>query len=83
MTKPDLTLVEGGRARAANDVQNLFAELTSELSIECPEMAGFVVVAWDDEGFMNCTFHVGPRTPVPGMMLRDYVNQKIKETMPL
>ncbi len=80
-TKPELTLIEGDRAKVANDVKAQFATDTEILSIECDEMAGYVVIAWDAEGFPCSAFKLGPHNPIPHMMVPSIVKDILSTEM--
>lgn len=73
MQEQPLNLVEGGRAKAALEVHNDFASETETLTIDTHNMAGFVVIVWDDEGVFNTAMCNGVRSPyakeLAGMLL--------------
>lgn len=58
-----LQKVEGGRAQAALEVHNEFADDTQSLTTDCADMAGYVVIVWDDEGHMQTAMCNGVRSP--------------------
>lgn len=74
--RPAFTSIEGGRAIAARDVSASMAVDGDELS--CTEnMAGYVIIVWDDEGGVGSAFHLGSRNPFSPAMLPDLLRQRI------
>lgn len=69
----NLRTIEGGRAIAARNVQAAFAVDTDQVSSELQSMAGFWLVAWDDEGFMMSAYHCGHRNPFSPAMLPELI----------
>lgn len=74
----NLRSIEGGRAIAAQEVLSQFASETETLSVNCQDMAGFMVVVWDDEGGMHRSFFNAPRSPYSPEMLTSLLSEKIK-----
>lgn len=58
-----LNKIEGGRAAEALKLLNEFAADTQSLSVDCQDMAGFVVFVWDDTGTFHSAFSNGVRSP--------------------
>jgi hypothetical protein len=81
MAEHKLSLVEGGRAKEAKEVLDYFAAETLEVTKECGEMAGFVVVAWDAQGFPTTTFKLGKNNPLPQMMVPQLVKDILTTEM--
>ncbi len=79
MAVPSLAVVNIAQDRdvQANDVHAHFAEKTERVLTQCERMAGFAVVAWDDEGVAEIEFHQGKNSPLPSMMVprlvKDYL----------
>lgn len=72
-----LISIDRGRDIEANDVHAQFAEKTERVLVQCERMAGFAVVAWDDEGVAEIEYHQGKNSPLPSMMVprlvKDYL----------
>lgn len=73
----NLRFIEGGRAIAARNVQASFAVDTDAVSSNLGGMAGYYVVAWDDEGTMITAYHCGTRNPYSVAMLPDLLRGRI------
>jgi hypothetical protein len=79
VAKPELKIisVDRGRDIEANDVHAHFAEKTERVLVQCERMAGFAIVAWDDEGVAEIEYHQGKNSPLPSMMVprlvKDYL----------
>mgnify|MGYP003329622680 CR=1 FL=1 len=67
----ELRPIEGGRAIAARDVQASFAVDTDEITTSIPNIAGYVIMAWDDEGSITDAYHLGTRNPMCHQMILD------------
>lgn len=77
----NLRSIEGGRAIAARDVLASFAVDTDSISTDCLEMAGFVVIAWDDVGAVTLAYHLGTRNPFSPCMIGDVVKNRLAYEM--
>ena len=75
---PFLKVLEGGRAIAANEVLAEFASKTADISTEVETMAGFAVMAWDDEGNLVTEVHIGGRTPFSPMLVPAFARDLFK-----
>lgn len=76
--RSNLRAIEGGRHIKARDVQDT---LFGEVNILCGEvqtMAGFAVIAWDDEGFVASSYHTGDRNPYAPPLLPDIIAEEIQ-----
>lgn len=78
---PAFVSIEGGRAIAARDVLGAFAKASDSVSIETPNMAGYYLVAWDDQGFMTTAYKAGIRNPYCGALLPDVINQRLLQDL--
>lgn len=70
----NIRCIEGGRAIAARNVQASFAVDTDTVSSTFPDMAGYFLVAWDDQGCMVSAYHCGARNPFSPAMIPDLVH---------
>ena len=73
----NLRSIEGGRSIVARNTQSSFAVDTSSVSTQLEGMAGYVVIAWDDEGLMASAYHCGSRNPFSPAMLPDLLRGRI------
>lgn len=73
-----LEKVEGDRAKAALEIHNEFASDTQAITVECPEMAGYVVIAWDDEGHFQDAMCNGVRSPYAKEMIGMLLAKKVE-----
>jgi hypothetical protein len=73
--------IEGGRAIAAQAVLSEFASETETVSTTSQDMAGFLVIAWDDEGGMVSAFHNAPRSPFSAELLTTILTDKVKSVI--
>lgn len=73
----NLRSIEGGRAIAARDVQASFAVDADEIQTQLHNMAGYYLIAWDDEGQFNTAVHLGTRNPFAAVMLADIVHNRV------
>ena len=73
----NIRCIEGGRAIAARNVQASFAVDTDAVSSDLTSMAGYYVVAWDDEGGMVSAYHCGARNPYSVAMLPELLRGRI------
>jgi len=72
----DLRTIEGGRSIAARDMQASFSVEADTLQCAIPNLAGFVLVAWDDEGNIQATHHLGVRNPYSPAMIPDLIRNR-------
>jgi hypothetical protein len=77
----NLVAIEGGRAIAARDVQASFAVDTDDASTGMPNMAGYVIVAWCDEGGFEVHYHAGNRNPFSPAMIPDLVRGHVASSV--
>lgn len=75
---PKLRMIEGGRSIAARDVHAEFSSDGVDMLREVPEMAGYVVVVWNDEGKTEIAINRGKRNPYSNAMIRDVVGEKLR-----
>lgn len=62
----------------ANEVHKQFAVESEVMTTETERMAGFVIVTWDDEGYMHSSLHVGEMSPLPMAMIPHLVKDYLK-----
>lgn len=76
---PVLRRIDGSTARdaEANEVLATFAKETLELSKEVERMSAFLVVAFDDEGFITSRLYYGHNFPIPPPMLPDIIRDAV------
>lgn len=65
--------IEGGRAIAARDAHASFAVDTDTITTSLRDMAGYVVIAWNDEGDFSPALYCGSRNPFSPVMIPDLV----------
>ena len=73
--------IEGGRAIAARDILGHFAKSSDEVSTGTENMAGYYIIAWDDQGFMTTAYRAGRRNPYANAILPDAVTQRLKQDL--
>jgi hypothetical protein len=73
----NLRPIEGGRAIQARNVRASFAVDCDEIESTAENMAGYAVVAWDDEGGMTFVYHAGVRNPFSPAMIPDLVRNRV------
>ncbi len=66
------------RAVAANKVHAQFAHDSLNFVTVSPHMAGFSIVAWDDEGTMSSVYYRGENDPFAPMLIPDMVRDMVK-----
>lgn len=69
--RPKVVPIEGGRAIAARDVHTELGSAADLAPAECPDMAGFALLTWDDQGFVHSTIYTGPRNPYSPAILKE------------
>lgn len=79
--KSFLKATEGRRASAALEVQSDFARDTEALTISCADMAGYVVIVWDDEGHMQTAMSNGVRSPYSKELAGMLASKKVEHLM--
>jgi predicted lipoprotein len=80
-TESFLKATEGRRASAALEVQTDFARDTEAITINCAEMAGYIVIAWDDEGHMQTAMSNGVRSPYSRELIGVLAAKKVEHMM--
>lgn len=70
--------VDGGRAQAALEIHNDFARDTETLTVNCADMAGYVVVVFDDEGRMKTAMRNGVRSPYSNELAGHLLSKKVE-----
>lgn len=73
----NLRTIEGGRAIAARNVHASFAVDSDAITTGIGDMAGYVLMAWDDEGTMMSAHHFGSRNPFSPAMMPDLVRGRL------
>lgn len=72
-----LTRLEGGRTKDAMIVREAFEEKMEELKNCHEHLAGFFVIAWDDQGFAASRFVTGDRFPLMPATVKTEVAEMI------
>lgn len=78
MELPKLVSIEGGRAIAARDVQAAFAVDADSVSTETLNMAGYIIIAWDDEGGIEIKVSNAPRSPIASILLPNMARELVE-----
>ena len=78
MTNP-FKLVRNVREEEANEVHKLFASRGVDILELSPNMAGFAILAWDDDGTTSSVVYMGENNPfapilIPGIALDHFKN---------
>lgn len=76
--RDNIRVIEGGRTLYARDVQAAFADKTEAASVDTPDMAGFLIVVWDDQGMMATKFHHGQMSPYAPSLLPDIIRDSVR-----
>lgn len=76
--RANIRAIDGGRSIAARDVHAEFSNTGVDFLRELPEMAGYFMVAWDDEGRAISVHSVGKRNPYSFAMFREIVADHVQ-----
>jgi len=74
-----LSVIAGGRTRDATIVREAFDDDAEEMKNTHEHVAGFLIVTWDDEGFMKSSLHEGERSPYKACDLRSEITTRLNE----
>ena len=72
---PILTKIEGGRTKEAMRVREWFNEKGEALKNTHEHLSGFLIIAWDDEGFAASSLIMGTRFPLMPSVLKSEVSE--------
>lgn len=74
--RPQLVSIEGGRAIAAARVQEALQDSVDDLLNSTPNIAGYFIMVWDDDGYADSHNHYGAKSPLSPAMVVDMVTQR-------
>lgn len=77
----ELRTIEGGRSIAARDVHASFAVDSDDLVSQVPNMAGYCIIVWDDEGGITSHASLGRFNPFSPAMVPDIVRMRASHHM--
>ncbi len=75
-TRNNLRPIEGGRAISARNTKTVFDKESFDVSNALENLAGFFMLAWDDEGQISWAYHSSTRSPFSPALLPDIIKER-------
>lgn len=78
MTDTKIVGIEGGRAIQSRFVHERLASDVAAAHKGMPTLSGYVLVTWDDEGYVTGSYQLGQRNPYSPPLVAQIVDEKVK-----